>query len=206
METIIRKSWRFVRCDKDNFYEERYLERRGVPPSFISEIIAVKRKKKRFTMFSFSSSLSLFFFFPKSVCESRPKTRPEHLYRTESRRAVARKKLSGKRATTFRAPLAISQLHGAMHVPYRSLHDRPRSLYKRIRARTQFSLPNRPIRDDPERRQYTPCVTRSTFRKTDKLLNVFCEVDILDFVMYLITFSRKYTSLYLNSMTEKTRQ
>jgi len=48
----------------------------------------------------------------------------------------------------------------------------------------------------PERRQYT-CVTRSTFRKTDKLLNVFCEVDILDIVMYLITFSRKYTSLYL---------
>ena len=41
----------------------------------------------------------------------------------------------------------------------------------------------------PERRQYTPCVTRSTFRKTDKLLNVFCEVDILDIVMYLITFS-----------------
>lgn len=127
--------------------KNEYLERRGAPPSFISEIIASKRKKKQFTTFFLSSSLSLFFFFPKSVCESRSKARPGHLYRTESRRAVARKKLSGKRATTFRAPLAISQLHGAMHVPYRSLHDRPRSLCKRVRAR-RFSLPNRLIRDD----------------------------------------------------------
>lgn len=112
-----------------------------------SPSLSVKKSRRREeSVHALSPSLSLFLsLFPKSVRESRPKTRPRHLYRAESRRTAARKKLSGKGATTFRAPLAISQLRGYARSVSRSSHDRPKSLCKRLR---RFSLPNRLIRGD----------------------------------------------------------
>jgi len=83
------EEWRFVRCD--NFYEERCLERQRC----ISALsVKISRREKMATLsLSFFLSFSSFFLFPKSVHESRPKMRPRRLYRAESRRAVARKKL-----------------------------------------------------------------------------------------------------------------
>jgi len=189
VETIIRKCWRFVRCDKDNFYEERYLERRGVPPSFISEIIAVKRKKKRFTTFSLSSSFSLFFSFRKAFVNlDQRRVRSIFIALNLGELSLERNSLARERRHFGRLWQFLSCTELCMFRIAVFTIDLDRYVNAYVHEHSSLCQIGR-SGTIPERRQYTPCVTRSTFRKTDKLLNVFCEVDILDIVMYLITFS-----------------